>query len=116
MLLHLSLFLFFTGLAVFLYTLDRSIATVITTITAVVYVAYVVSKLLPLWHANCPYKTPLSTYTFPVLRVFKPHWSTFWKHTPLKFDQIWQMVVVCLCFSFLLLPPCHCSPVDEALE
>lgn len=70
-LLHLSLFLFFAGLVVFLFTLDYRIASVVTAIASVAYLAYVVTILLPLWHAELPYKykTPLSIYIYHAIRL-----------------------------------------------
>lgn len=63
-LLHLALFLFFAGLIVFLFTLHHIIAYIVTAIIFVALIAYVITNLLPVWYASCPYKTPLSKYTF----------------------------------------------------
>lgn len=70
-LLHLSLFLFFAGLVVFLFTLNYTIASVVAAIASIVYLAYVDSILLPIWYAECPYKTPLSSYLHSVVRYCK---------------------------------------------
>lgn len=58
--LHLSLFLFFIGLVVFLRDLDRTIAAVVTGIFLVVFFVYTVANLWPVFNIQCPYKTPLS--------------------------------------------------------
>ena len=63
-LLHLSLFLFFAGLVVFLFTLDTTIASVVTAIISMTCIVYMVSNLLPVWFPSCPYRTPWSDYAF----------------------------------------------------
>lgn len=70
-LLHLSLFLFFAELVVFLVTLDITIAVVVAVITSIACIAYIIASLLPLAFAGCPHRTPLSTYAFFVLHAYK---------------------------------------------
>ncbi|KAK0484023.1 hypothetical protein IW261DRAFT_1417738 [Armillaria novae-zelandiae] len=59
-LMHVALAIFFVGLFLFLFPLSRPIAVVVGTIAAAVYLAYVVTNILPLLYPQCPYKTPLS--------------------------------------------------------
>ncbi len=59
-LMHVALAIFFVGLFLFLLPLSRPIAAVVGITAAVVYVAYVVTNILPLLYPQCPYKTPLS--------------------------------------------------------
>ncbi|KAK0228891.1 hypothetical protein IW262DRAFT_1535677, partial [Armillaria fumosa] len=59
-LMHVALAIFFVGLFLFLFPLSRPIAAIVGATAAVVYIAYVVTKILPLLYPQCPYKTPLS--------------------------------------------------------
>ncbi|TFL00854.1 hypothetical protein BDV98DRAFT_508489, partial [Pterulicium gracile] len=78
-LLHLSLFLFFIGLVVLLFTLDITIAIFVTIIALLVYTAYALSNLLPVWYPHCPYRTPMSTYTFVIVRMLSPGLRNQWQ-------------------------------------
>ena len=64
LLLHSSVFLFFAGLIEFLYTYNNAVARY--TLGCVVFFAsiYVILTLLPHWRLNCPYRTPLSWFTY----------------------------------------------------
>ena len=59
-LLHLSLFLFFAGLAVFLYNVDVEVFTCVVCSIGLFLVVYVLITLLPLIRSDSPYYTPLS--------------------------------------------------------
>ncbi len=63
-LMHISLGVFFAGFTIFLCSLDVAMAASLGCLTGVGALAYLVSNLLPLLYANCPYKTPLALYTF----------------------------------------------------
>ena len=58
-LLHVSLFLFLAGLALFLVNVDAVIARVIEWFTIVTAIFYVLSLFMPLWSGACPSATPL---------------------------------------------------------
>ncbi|KIY73009.1 hypothetical protein CYLTODRAFT_318169, partial [Cylindrobasidium torrendii FP15055 ss-10] len=58
--LHISLFLFLVGLVVFLVPLSRTLAYVLAGITGFAVVTYFVTTSLPVFYAQCPYRTPLS--------------------------------------------------------
>lgn len=64
---HLSLFLFFNGLIIFMFTLHVVIGGSVSVIVCMAYLVYGITNMLPLWDPQCPYKTPLSTYAFLVL-------------------------------------------------
>ncbi|KAF9030738.1 hypothetical protein BDZ89DRAFT_907670, partial [Hymenopellis radicata] len=63
-LMHISLGVFFAGFIIFLCSLDVVMAASLGCLTGVGALAYLISNLLPLLYANCPYKTPLALYTF----------------------------------------------------
>ncbi|KAJ7342961.1 hypothetical protein DFH08DRAFT_703286, partial [Mycena albidolilacea] len=56
--LHLSLFLFMAGLAVFLYALNHTIATVVASIAGCLLGTYIMTIVLPILAIGCPYRTP----------------------------------------------------------
>ncbi|EJD48453.1 hypothetical protein AURDEDRAFT_162412 [Auricularia subglabra TFB-10046 SS5] len=59
LLLHLSLFLFFVGLVMFLRPLDSAIAYAVLGMTLFAVCFYGASTFLPAWHIECPSYTPL---------------------------------------------------------
>jgi hypothetical protein len=59
-LLHLSVFLFFFGLVIFLFTISRTVAIIISVSVGIFSIAYIALTILPCVHLNCPYRTPLS--------------------------------------------------------
>ena len=75
-LLHTSVFLFFAGLIEFLFTINNAVARY--TLGCVVFFAsiYVILTLLPNWHLNCPYRTPLSEITYSSFQFSAT--SLFW--------------------------------------
>ena len=62
-LLHLSLFLFFAGLSVFLFGIHHNIFKVVTAWIALCVILYTCLTLLPIIHKNSPYSTPVSPWT-----------------------------------------------------
>ncbi|EJT98693.1 hypothetical protein DACRYDRAFT_24282 [Dacryopinax primogenitus] len=65
-LLHISVFLFFAGLIVFLEELDITVFQATTTLFAVVLALYAVVSALPLLFPDCPFRFPL----MKILRVW----------------------------------------------
>ncbi|KAH7098268.1 hypothetical protein BKA62DRAFT_375160 [Auriculariales sp. MPI-PUGE-AT-0066] len=63
-LLHISLFLFFGGLVLFLWPLDKAIAGSILGLSGLVFTFYCISVLLPLWQPDCPWRIPLVDQLF----------------------------------------------------
>ncbi|SJL12478.1 uncharacterized protein ARMOST_15905 [Armillaria ostoyae] len=65
-LLHVSLALFFAGLAIFLFSLGMKVAWVVSIIGAATFMAYIIALILPLVCPYCPYKVPLTLYIHPL--------------------------------------------------
>lgn len=61
-LLILALFLFFAGLAVYVAPLNRAIFWAIVGFSAIGFLAYVLTSVLPIIAVHCAYKTPISDY------------------------------------------------------
>ena len=61
MLLHLSLFLFFGGLAIYLFNVDQEVFSCVVSWIGLFSVVYGIISLLPLIRQDSPYNTPLST-------------------------------------------------------
>ena len=59
-LLHLSLFLFFGGLAIFLFNVDEEVFTCVACWIGLFLIVYGLITVLPLFRHDCPYYTPLS--------------------------------------------------------
>ncbi|KAJ7683822.1 hypothetical protein B0H14DRAFT_2165884, partial [Mycena olivaceomarginata] len=59
LILHVSLFLFLTGLVLFLWDVDKVIASIILGLTLLVLGFYIMSFTLPLLKGDCPTATPL---------------------------------------------------------
>ena len=74
LLLHLSVFLFFTGLVEFLFQLDNTLAYIILACVVVCAVLYGTVTLFPLFCRDCPYQTPMSR---PLWRIFQALKFTF---------------------------------------
>ncbi|KAF7341279.1 hypothetical protein MVEN_01864000 [Mycena venus] len=60
LLLHASLFLFFSGLVAFLIPVSRIMTIIAAFILFIVVITYSILTLLPLRYFDCPYRTPLS--------------------------------------------------------
>lgn len=60
-LIHLSLFLFFSGLPVFLFNINRTIFNVVVTWLALVVAGYACITLMPIFYHDSPYYSPLSS-------------------------------------------------------
>ncbi|KAL1730863.1 hypothetical protein EV714DRAFT_170792, partial [Schizophyllum commune] len=66
-LLHLSLFMFFVGLVIFVLDFDRPMAWTLAAFTAFFSALYTLSNMLPAAYPDCPYRTPLSDYGYWVV-------------------------------------------------
>ena len=62
--LHISVFLFFTGLIIFLYTISNAMANVVTVAVAIIGLFYLILTILPIVDEACPYNTPMSNVWF----------------------------------------------------
>ena len=61
MLLHLSLFLFFWGLAIFLFKMDHEVFSYVISWIGLFFLVYGFITLLPIFRHDSPYHSPLST-------------------------------------------------------
>ena len=69
LLLHSSVFLFFTGLIEFLFTINKTVAFFALGCVAVFAFIYAILTLAPNWRLNCPYRTPLSGIPFRLFQL-----------------------------------------------
>lgn len=60
-LLHLSVFLFFAGLVIFLIDINRSIGVGILTLVAICGLSYTIFTVIPILFHDSPFQTPLTT-------------------------------------------------------
>jgi hypothetical protein len=78
-LIHVSLFLFFSGLPVFLFNVNRTVFNVAVTWLGLCVVGYTCFTFMPIFYPNSPYYSPLSSFIWwcitntrlIVLRLFK---------------------------------------------
>ncbi|KAF8493469.1 hypothetical protein F5888DRAFT_828214 [Russula emetica] len=61
MLLHLSVFLFLIGLAMFFIIINKTVAIVLSIFVGIIGMAYFTLSILPCLYRNCPYGTPVSS-------------------------------------------------------
>jgi hypothetical protein len=60
-LIHISLFLFFSGLPIFLFNVNRTVFNVVITWLALCVTGYACITLMPIFRKNSPYYSPLSS-------------------------------------------------------
>ncbi|KAK0227807.1 hypothetical protein IW262DRAFT_1347315, partial [Armillaria fumosa] len=58
-LMHLALAIFLSGLVIFLHPLRAALSWIICAGTTILYAAYVLTAILPIFFPQCPYRTPL---------------------------------------------------------
>ena len=76
-LLHISLFLFFAGLCVFLFGIHKTVFSVVIAWVGLCVVVYAYVTALPILHKDSPYHAPLSTFIwFCISRVRPAVFST----------------------------------------
>ncbi|KAH9986149.1 hypothetical protein BJV77DRAFT_951326, partial [Russula vinacea] len=63
-LIHVSLFLFFSGLPVFLSNINRTVFNVVVTWLGLCVAGYACITLMPIFYQNSPYYSPLSSFTW----------------------------------------------------
>ncbi|KAF9031131.1 hypothetical protein BDZ89DRAFT_637228 [Hymenopellis radicata] len=66
---HISLMLFFTGLALFYVPLRVSLTWAVGSITVLVCVLYLISNIIPIVFPQCPYQTPLTDFIHHICQV-----------------------------------------------
>jgi hypothetical protein len=96
MLLHLSLFLFFGGLAIFLFDVDREVFGYVICWIGLFLMVYGMITLLPLIREDSPYNSPLSG----------PAWLLHATVTYVTLKILFFIILVCLLPCFLF---CFCS-------
>ena len=60
-LLHISVFLFFIGLVIFFFTINKAVAIAVSVSVGVFAGIYFALTILPFFGHNCPYRTPVSS-------------------------------------------------------
>jgi hypothetical protein len=91
-LIHISLFLFFLGLADSLFKINTATATTTTIVIVICALCYLFSIIAPIWDAQSPYQSPLSSmfwhlYFWKFSRQrYKDH-STGGKDSPISTDM-----------------------------
>ncbi|CAA7264764.1 unnamed protein product [Cyclocybe aegerita] len=68
LLLHISLFLFFAGLIAFLIPVNRGLEFLVLVMLLICCLLYIFITALPIFRLSSPYWTPLSTFSWLVLR------------------------------------------------
>lgn len=68
---HAALAIFFLGLVNFLVPFQVSLSWIVGSITAFVYVAYMISVFLPIFFCQCPYRTPLSNVAYTLYHLLR---------------------------------------------
>ena len=87
-LLHLSLFLFFVGLSVFLFGVNHTIFKAVTAWIALCVILYACLTIFPFMYKSSPYSTPLSAPVFFSLTVIGGVIRYLFFRLLLKFPQI----------------------------
>lgn len=72
LILHISLALFFTGLVILLHTMITRLAYFVASVVFMVYMAYFISNILPLFYPRCPYRTGLTPKLFRLFHSLPP--------------------------------------------
>ncbi|KAK0462456.1 uncharacterized protein EV420DRAFT_1745858 [Desarmillaria tabescens] len=85
---HLALAIFLAGLVVFLHPLRVALSWIICAATSLVYAAYVVAAILPIFFPQCPYRTPLCDLIYITFHRIIPQVSWYRKH---HFLDAWKL-------------------------
>ena len=106
-LLHLSLFLFFGGLAIFLFNVDREVFKYVIWWFGLFFLVYGMITLLPLIRQDSPYNSPLST----------PLWSLYTTMTCVTLMIFILFIFVCffVCSLFCFCPEHFWRSVNPVL-
>jgi hypothetical protein len=114
--LHLSVFLFFAGLVVFLWNFDPTISKLILSWVAGCVVLYGYITFIPTFYHDSPYNTPLSPLAWSVvtgvsflaLQVFK--WVSYFLNFLLFIFDVIHLFLMCLFCPFFLCLECCFNP------
>ena len=116
--LHLSVFLFFAGLVVFLWNFDPTISKLILSWVAGCVILYGYITFIPTFRHDSPYNTPLSPLAWSIvtgvpfisLRVFE--WVSYFLNIVLDIVSFIRWCLVCLLCPFILCLFCCFESVD----
>ncbi|KAI0319084.1 hypothetical protein OF83DRAFT_1082513 [Amylostereum chailletii] len=67
LLLHISVFLFFSGIVEFLWPINRAVALFTLVLVGIMGSIYAILTIFPLLILNCPYHTPLTPFIWPFI-------------------------------------------------
>ncbi|KAI0718801.1 hypothetical protein C8T65DRAFT_827467 [Cerioporus squamosus] len=68
-LLQLAAVLFLGGLVILLWTLHSTVAAITSSLVAILFAFFLVVTVLPVWKADCPYRSPTSLAIYGILRI-----------------------------------------------
>lgn len=71
LLLHISLLLFFAGLVEFLWPINVAMGYLVLAMLALCITLYATITILPIIYSDCPYRTPLSSLWWRILRTMR---------------------------------------------
>ncbi|VDC05911.1 unnamed protein product [Peniophora sp. CBMAI 1063] len=92
-LVHLSIFLFTIGLALFLFPINTAVAAVVLGLLGLFALIYTASTILPLMDESCPYETPMTRIAAfgyqVILRIHGTSWTEVFHKTLHRFHGHW---------------------------
>ncbi|KAF7365723.1 hypothetical protein MVEN_00446000 [Mycena venus] len=97
LLLHASIFFFFSGLVAFLLPVDVRIAVVAAALLVGVVAIYLPLTVLFLWHLDCPYRTPLSVAVWRISEFLHTLWIRRHKSNDVGFNTPSRTTMVEAC-------------------
>ncbi|VDC02139.1 unnamed protein product [Peniophora sp. CBMAI 1063] len=68
-LMHAAVILFLIGLDIFLFTIHRRLALVVSAVTGAIAFVYIVASSIPLFRVACPYRTPMTDFLFVFIGI-----------------------------------------------
>ncbi|KAI0255006.1 hypothetical protein BJV78DRAFT_1279621 [Lactifluus subvellereus] len=87
-LLHISVFLFFAGLVIFLFDINHSIASVILALVTVCGLSYTMFTVIPILFHDSPFQTPLTTAAWYLHHLSMRAYLIVAKHLLAGFSKI----------------------------
>ncbi|KAF9007765.1 hypothetical protein BDZ89DRAFT_1168404 [Hymenopellis radicata] len=79
-LMHAALGLFFVGLIIYLSSLSAAMALAMAVIATSAFGMYFICSVLPMFHPDCAYKTPLSIHAYSLYSVVRHRVAVLLKH------------------------------------
>ena len=105
-LLHLSLFLFFGGVAIFLFDVDREVFYYAVGWIGLFCLVYGMITVLPLIRQDSPYNSPLSTLA----------WHLYVTMTYVTVKILGFVIIFCVCIWYFLCCGCCCDHGSQRIE